>query len=282
MSATRPGLLRVLGFVGTASASTAIVALACIIPDTDIQVFSLDSNANAVRIVEGIPLAAEARCACNPNTCECPLASQSGLPPFLDPTNDDYQFCICGENRVDGGRLNGVQLYAEDQDEFDGDATDALYAVALLDWDPTLGFSAFESVAYRSYLDPRQPLDSYFSSYEDPIKRPRPYTRAINLVDASGRFDLCNGAGTPLTPGYHTLTIMVTDQIWYQTPGGFVDTGSDTGSEDSSEGATPEPMPVVFEGVPNIAEGATYDTVSYVFHCFEEGVEECGCLDIEP
>jgi hypothetical protein len=271
-----------------ASSATALIALSCIIPDTDIQVFSLDSNASAVRFVEGIPLAADARCACNPNTCECPLADSPNLPPFLDPTRAEFQFCSCGENQIDDGRLAGVQFYAEDQDELDGQATDDLYAVALLDWDPSAGFSAFEYVAYRGYLDPRQPLDSHFSSYEDPIKRPRPYTRAINLVGSDGTFDLCNGAGKTIEPGYHTLTLMVTDQSWYQTPGGFPDTtstdstGTDTGDEEStSEGPLPEPPPVVYEGVPNIAEGATYDTVSYVFHCFAEGGPECRCKDIE-
>ncbi len=255
--------------------ASALLAAGCIIPDTDIQVFSLDSNANPVRFVEGIPLSEAARCACDPNTCECPLADQTSLPVFIDPTADDQQFCVCGENRIDAGRLFGVSLFAEDQDEFDGKPTDSLYAALLLDWNPTLGEPAFDYVAYRSYVDPRAQLDEYFSSYENQIiKRPRPYVRSINLIDDEGRFDLCNGAGKTLTKGFHTLTVIVTDQFWFQTDGGFTDGSGDAGADG------PEPMETVLEGVPNIAAGATYDIETYVFNCFEEGDPECQCADI--
>jgi hypothetical protein len=249
-----------------------ILASACIIPDTDIQVFSLDSNANAVRIVEGIPLSEPARCACDADTCECPVADLTGLPTFLDPNLDAYQFCICGENAVDQGRLPGTRLYAEDQDAFEGVPTDKLYAALLLDWSPTLGEPAFDYIAYDDIVDPGVELPTYPGSYDfQIIKRPRPYVRAINLTDDTSRFDLCNGAGQPLTQGFHTLTLIVTDRPWFQTTGGFSDT--DTTSDDG-----PEPMPVMLEGVPNIAEGATYDIETYVFHCFVEGEEQCQCL----
>jgi hypothetical protein len=265
----------VVSLVIVGAATTAAIALACIIPDTDIYVFSLDQNEHAVRFVEGIPLSEDARCACDPNTCECPIADQTSLPPFLDPTVESYQFCICGEGAIDENRLNGTRLFAEDQDEFDGVATDDLYAALLLDWNPTLGVSAFDYVAYRSYVDPSKDLDGYFSSYESQIiKRPRPYVRAINLIDDTSRFDLCNGAGKPLTPGFHTLTVMVTDKPWYRKPSGFADTGDDTTSDTG-----PEPMEVEQHGVPDIAEGATYDIETYVFHCFsaEEADPECQC-----
>lgn len=262
----------------SASAAIAVLVLACIIPDTDIQVFSLDTNANPVRIIEGIPLSEPARCACDSKTCECPLAEQSSLPTFLDPTSSEYQFCLCGENRTDANRLPGIFLFAEDQDEFDGTPTDSLYAALLIDWNPTLGESAFDYVAYDTYVDPRVPLDLYAgSSYETGIiKRPRPYVRSISMIDENSGFDLCNRAGRTLSKGFHTLTLMVTDQFWYQTSGGFSDTGEPT-SEDG-----PEPMPIVYEGVPNIAAGATYDIETYVFHCFEEGELECGCEDVMP
>lgn len=254
-------------------ATTAALALACIIPDTDIQVFSLDENANPVRIVEGIPLSEEARIACDANTRECPLPDQTNLPAFLDPTIESYQFCVCNEGRIDEGRLQGVSLFAEDQDEFDGEPTDSLYAALLLDWNPTLGVPAFDYVAYRGYVDPGVELAKYYNSYETPIKRPRPYVRSIDMIDDSDRFDLCNGAGKSLSQGFHTLTLIVTDQQWFQTAGGFSETGDPTSG--------PEPMPVTLEGVPNIAEGATYDIETYVFNCFEEGEEDCKCADIE-
>ncbi|MFV8756096.1 hypothetical protein ACNOYE_36555 [Nannocystaceae bacterium ST9] len=261
-----------LSLIVIAGAATAGVALACIIPDTDIYVFSLDENVSPVRFVEGIPLSEEAHCACN-KSCECPLADQTSLPTFLDPNLDEYQFCICDENRIDENRLPGVLLFAEDQDEFDGEPTDELYAALLLDWSPTLGEPAFDYVAYRSVVDPRQELLRYFSSYETPIKRPRPWVRSINMTDSTGRFDLCNGAGKPLSKGFHTLTVIVTDQFWFQTSAGFSDT------TESGDTGGPEPMGAVLDGVPNIAEGATYDIETYVFNCFEEGEEGCQCAD---
>jgi hypothetical protein len=264
-----PSSRRLVSLVILAGAATAGIALACIIPDTEIEVISLDANANPVRIIEGIPLGEEARCACS-KACECPIADQTGLPTFLDPSVESYQFCVCGENRIDAGRLSGTRLFAEDQDGFEGTATDELYAALLLDWSPTLGEPASDYVAYATtYVDPSEPLDTYTSSYDtQTIKRPRPFVRSIDLTDDSQRFDLCNGAGRTLAPGFHTLTLMVTDRPWFQTSGGFDDATSEDG---------PEPMPLVLEGVPNIAEGATYDIETYVFHCFAEGEDECQC-----
>ncbi|PRP97106.1 hypothetical protein ENSA5_34890 [Enhygromyxa salina] len=260
----------VLALLGAAAIG---VGLACIIPDRDIQVFTTDINQYPVHFVEGIPIDEDARCACDPETCECPLPAFTALPTFLDPS--DYELCICGENKIDAKQLPGVSLYIEDQDEVDGEPADKIYAAALLDWDPTLGDAAFDYVAYRSYLDPRDPLDVSFSSYElEVLKRPRPYVRSLTLSDANG-FDLCNGAGRPVAPGFHTLSVMVTDRQWFQREATLVDSG------DATTGGDPlESMAVVLEGVPNIAAGATYDIQTYVFQCLEETDEKCGCADI--
>ena len=241
------------------------VGFACIIPDNDIQVLTTDFNQYPVRFIEGIPLDKAARCACSAitgaETCECPLPAITGLPTYLDPEDPAYQFCICGDNQIDEGRLTGVTLYAEDQDEVDGIPDDALYAAALLDWDPSYDDSAFDYVAYRNYLDPRSTLKlSAHSTYETGvIKRARPYVRSLDLdlIDPGG-FDLCNGAGRPLGPGYHTLSIMVTDRLWFQR--------DDDG------------MLTTLDGVPDIAAGATYDVQTYVFHCYEETDDQCGCV----
>jgi hypothetical protein len=264
-----------LALVGAAAVG---VGLACIIPDRDIQVRTSDINLYPVHFVEGIPLAEEARCACSTTACECPLPDPIFLPTFLDPSDTAYQFCICGENKYDSGRLPGFSLFVEDQDEVDGEPSDLLYAAALLDWDPTLLEPAFDYVAYRSYLDPRKALDPYYSSYESfVIKRPRPYVRSITLSDSNG-FDLCNGAGRPVGPGFHTLSIMVTDRMWFQRESTSVGTG-DTGG---TSGDPIETMPVTLEGVPDIAGGATYDIQTFVFQCLEEGDDNCGCMDEMP
>jgi hypothetical protein len=252
------------------------VGIACIIPDSRIQVLITDVNSSPVRFVEGIPLDESARCACSPSTCECPLPGAPNIPTYLNPDDSAYRFCICSENKIDEGRLYGVEFYVEDQDEDDGVPSDSLYAAALLDWDPTAGDSAFDYVAYRSYLDPRKSLDLAYSSYEQAvIKRPRPYLRSILMRDLTGRFDLCNGAGRPVGPGYHTLSLIVSDRLWFQRDGAVVETGE--------TGETSEPletMPITLDGVPDIAAGATYDFQTYVFFCHEEADDNCGCMEL--
>lgn len=261
---TKPGRARQAAALALLTCAGAIGGgIACIIPDRDIQVVTTDFNQYPVRFVEGIPLEQAAHCACSDTLCECPLPAFTELPTFLDPEDPAYRFCICGDNKVDEGRLYGVTLYAEDQDEANGAPDDLLYAVALLDWDPSYGDSAFEYVAYRSYLDPRAALNLFYSPYENRvIKRSRPYVRSLTLADPeSQRFDLCNEAGRPIGAGFHTLSFMVTDRLWFTTGGA---------------------MPTTLEGVPDIAAGATYDIKSYVFRCFEEGDDNCGCVETNP
>ncbi|WP_146662250.1 hypothetical protein [Enhygromyxa salina] len=263
----KPGrsALALLGAVGLGMLAS--VGVSCLIPDHDIQVLTTDVNRYPVRFVEGIELSEEARCACSEASCECPMAPLTLVPPFLDPDDPAYQFCICGENKVDANRLPGVTLYVEDQDEVDGDADDPVRAAALLDWDPTLGDTAVDYVAYRNYLDPREPLALYYSPFETSVlKRPRPYLRAITLSDSEG-FDLCNGAGRPVGPGFHTLSIIASDRLWFKRETQTGDTGT-------------ESMEVVQDGVPDIAAGATYDVQTYVFKCLEEGDDFCECADI--
>ncbi len=257
------------------------VALACIIPDREIVVYSTEQNDHAVRFVEGIPLDVDAGCACNSNTCECPMPAEDSLPTFLDPSLADYKFCICSEGRVDDNRLNGFQLLVEDADEFEGEAKDRLYAVALLDWDPSSGEPAFDYVAYRRQRDPRTPLPENAAYTYDTtvIKRPRPWVRAVNLFDENGRFDLCNGAGFAIEPGFHTLSVMVSDRFWFTTTP-ELNAESDTADESDTIGFE-APDPVTLDGVPDIAEGATYDIQSTVFYCLAEGEMGCGCVD-EP
>jgi hypothetical protein len=242
----------------TVAAAALGVVFACIIPDRDIQVRTTDFNLYPVRFVEGITLTEEARCDCSAACGGCPLPEFTGLPAFLDPSDPDFQFCICGENKVDEGRLQGVFLYVEDQDEVDGEPADPLKAAALLDWSPTLGVPASDFIAYRNYLDPGAELFISVSSYEnDVIKRPRPYVRSIEL-ELDDAFDLCNGAGRPLEPGFHTVSFIVTDREW-------------------SERVTDEGMTVSNEGVPDIAAGATYDIQTYTFQCLAE--PDCVCAE---
>ena len=244
------------------------LGVACLIPDQLIVVESSDQNPSAVRFVEGIPLGEVANDACGG---ECPMATATALPYFLNPDDPAYQFCICSEDLQDAGQLPGAFLYAEDQDaNNDGSPADLLYAAALLDWDPTTGDPATEYVAYRSYVDPQKELQlASAGAYQTLIiKRPRPNVRTIPL-SFNSTFDLCNGAGRIVGPGLHTLAIMVTDRPW---------TVRDPETGDSSDSEST----VTLEGVPDIAAGATYDIQSYVFNCYVEGDVQCGCEDPEP
>lgn len=253
------------------AALAVVIGLACIIPDRNIQVFTTDLNLYPVRFVEGIPVGEDASCACT-DACQCPLPPLTGLPTFLDPEDPAYQFCTCNENRIDENRLRQVRLFVEDQDDEDGVAKDNVYAAALIDWDPAFGDDPSTYIAYRSYLDPRLPLDPNYTSYETTvIKRPRPHLRSLTLSDTSARFDLCNAAGVPVGPGFHTLSFIVSDRPWFEREPSSADTGEDEF----------EVMPVVLEGVPDIAAGATYDIQSFVFQCLAEEDENCGCADIE-
>ena len=250
------------------------LANACIIPDRNIQVFTTDINPSPVRFVEGIPLGEDASCACG-DSCQCPTPDFVGLPTYLDPEDELYRFCICSVPKVDSNRLRGFTLYVEDQDEEDGAAKDDIRVAALLDWDPTYGDPPSEYIAYRSYVDPREPLAPEISYYEGAIiKRPRPYVRSLTLVDTSGRFDLCNGAGVPVGPGVHTLSFIATDRPWFQREA--MEVGTDTGGSDGLEA-----MPATLEGVPDIANGATYDIETFVFACLSEEDESCSCVDPE-
>lgn len=242
------------------------LGVACIIPDTRIQVRSSDENLNVVRFIEGVPLDEPARAACDEETLQCPMPDLADLPTFLDPA--DYPFCICAEDKIDANRLPGVTVQAED-----ADAEDELRAALILDWSPVDGDSAFDYIAYRNYLDPIQALEPVGGSYQNNvIKRTPPSVYSITLTDTTGRFDLCNGAGRELSGGFHTLTLMVTDRPWFTTEP--IDVGTEGGGQT---------MPITLEGVPDIAAGATYDIETYVFNCYDEASEPdlCNCVETD-
>ncbi|MEZ4453523.1 MAG: hypothetical protein R3B09_28950 [Nannocystaceae bacterium] len=225
-------------------------------------------NRNAVRIVEPIILTAEAQEGCDDPTSEetielCPQPPgdpHSVLPHFLDPNFKDsssktplYDFCSCPDNQVDLGSLTSVTFYMEDRDavgEANGDKTlDDLYAALLLDPDPTDDRPQL-AAAYSAYYNPQEALElASVQSNNDvyrPIGRDTIQLRELKLGDENGtRFDLCNGAGKdPLSVGYHRLDIVVTDRPWVTLDN-----------------------EVVQVGVPDLAQGATFDVATYVFRC---------------
>ena len=238
------------------------LAAACIVPDRDIRVIREDTNESPVRLVEPPPQSQLIKCECA-GPCEelppediaalsCPVPPSTALPHFLDPIDGtQWQFCSCAEGRVDAKRLPGVFFYVEDQDSEDNAAKVDLYGVLLLDW--PAGADPHDYIAYTQALDPLVPLQIKTSTYEtEVILRPPPRLREFRVQNlTTGSFDLCNDADKPVTEGYHTLTVLVTDRFWY-----------------TYEGVDIQP------GVPDLLAGATYDTATYVFHCIEDNPEE--------
>lgn len=251
----------------------------CVLPDRvlvlDVLVDDLDV---AVRFVEPTPLSPEALEACEDEIGDKQLICQPGepefvLPHYLDPTYRDpksndaliYNFCSCDRSAGEESKyqLNPFTLYVEDRLDDVDKSPSPLYAAALLDLhlrpestDPQ------NSVRYRDYIDPLEPLVLDDQLEYEPSKRPPPLLRALNVGGDSdiggGTIDLCNRANdTPLKRGYHELRIMVTDRPWYKI------------NPEDVEGQA---------GVPDLANGATFDTVSYIFRC-DDKLEDSHCKD---
>lgn len=253
---------------GAACALLAALTSTCVLTDEAIGIVRSEQlNEHAVRLVEPVTLTDHCSCddasdeeECNP---ECPLPRGPGLPHFLDP--EAYPFCECEIGKYDARYLNPLEFYAEDEDnEPAADANaqasiDQIYAALLLDWDRSA--PASKHVAYRDLHTGRFLYDR--SAYDDAVEehgRPSPQTRRLFVGNERG-IDLCNdhGTGVKMATGYHTLTVLVTDRPWYAiTPPGSV-----------------ELIPQV--GVPDIASGATWDRLDYVFHCSDSDEPPFSC-----
>lgn len=249
-------------------AITLVVAVAtssligsCLVPDDDIQ---LDErgNAHAVRFVERTALTLAAQCSCSPNPGEacdpgqdvsewspgsCPQVDGTGIPHFLDPAV--YTLCAC--ETLD--TLPYFELFVEDQDTVrndDGQAVprDDLYAVALLDFDPDTD-DPTQKVRYQTQLPPREELPK--GPPLNPLGQEARQLRQLLIGDLSeGLFNPCFENGQPLEPGLHELTIMVTDRFWLSVP-----------AVNDPDVLDPQ------LGVPDLANGATFDMTRYVFSC---------------
>lgn len=259
-------------------AAMALAGLACVLPDKEIE-FEDEaiSNRNPVRLVEATMLTAEAELSCetepdekyaDPGTCPQPGVDPTDVfPHFLDPNHtrpdrDDpnrlirpFLFCSCLHDKADSNTLL-YTLYVEDQDEESRsrDPRDKIYAALLLDV-PQGAVKPDRHVDYLRYVDPERQLDLSEAEYK-PRRRRDPQLRELVLgIEVGGDdqigLDLCNGGDAVLSPGYHSLTVMVTDRPWFQPPG--------NGSRHF--------------GVPDLAAGATFDTMTYVFYCGSEAAE---------
>ena len=89
--------------------------------------------------------------------------------------------------------------------------------------------------------------------------------------DGGAGTDLCNDDnGAKLAPGLHTLQIMVTDRPFFQPP------RLDASGEPLEVLAPPQ------DGMPDLAQGATFAVANYVFECVAAdvmGASACDCVE---
>jgi hypothetical protein len=273
---------------------------ACVIPDKFIDFVTPNPNSHAVRFRESVALPIEDRCECtnailsangldessrfwcdetDPDDDQygqrCATIVPSALPRFMDPARDEYDFCGCPVGERDTKALLRIDdLYVDDLDVDEDGNYDQIFAALLLDMpndefaDPAL------RVAYRGLLDPRQALKetpgqvaSLLPNFEL-LEQPSPVLRRIFIADPdAGTVDLCNDAGVGpgrLDPGWHTLTLIVTDRPWLSV---------------AIEGEEGEELTMAMrDGVPDIAGNATWATREYAFHCSNaEDNPNCEC-----
>lgn len=250
-----------------ASAAMAASLVACIIPDTGIQVQGDFANPGAVRIVQAVPISDQANDACADVSLVDEL-SDCPLPPPTVPfglLGADTTFCVCPEG--DNNALLSFDLYVEDPDvDEDGSPTDTILGVLLLDM-PAVVEDPSPYVAFTNLLSGTEPATNVqlgFGGYQDAFERPSPVVRSWTLGRDSG-VDLCNdNAGAPLDPGTHSLRIVVTDRPWYKP----------VKRDSKGDPVLENKIPVHVEdeasakiGVPDTPGGASYAIADYVFVC---------------
>ncbi len=290
---TRPGDSRRVLRSGASLAATLGVlggatVLSCIIPDRDIQFEGGPSNPGAVRILERTPLPEQWNTWCLDGDLDeadafCPATRPTRRSGLLTSTLGD-PFCVCPDGQRDLRAPPLWTMYAEDPDLVGELPADTLYGVLLLDPDP-LARDPGASVAYENFLEPcseGRVIDPFYSLRADGatdfIDRVVPSEArdlapqwAFRIDDAEGDvIDLCNDDnGTSLPPGLHNLQFMVTDRPFFRAQ-------SQTTDDEFSR---------LQCGVPDIAVGATYAVINYVFECIDGTLEEnlgaCDCEDIE-
>jgi len=259
-----------------ASVSLALAA-GCIVPDRDIRIDPGFDNEGAVRIVQRAPRTPEMDEICNlPEDDEsldlayCPEVRPTTRSGLLRP-RDGGAFCVCpGDEGTDNRKLNSFEIYAEDGDIEGDQAQDTIYGVALLDLDRATTMPSAD-VAYENYWGAgaagvRLAVGANVEGNRTgpPVGRESTQIWVFQLNDGSGSLDLCNDDnGSKLAPGLHDLRFMVTDRPFF-TPVLTFDDGSTM------------PLPTQ-NGVPDLAAGATYATIDFVFECQDAALDPPGC-----
>ena len=256
-----------------------IMMASCVLPDRGIIISDERvQNKHPVRFVEPTPVTNEAGNLClavlmkmkMPTSVCQPSDPTVALPHFLDPNYQDaektypYRFCSCDGSKVDTRKLPAVTLYVEDRADDIDQGLDPIYAALQLDLRPDES-EPQSTVAYQNYVIPSaalaEPADLAYAPPARPNEAAGRALRELNLGLSDYQIDLCNGVGTtPLARGFHTLRVIVTDAPWFTPP---------------APEARPKEMQIQQLGVPDLAEGATYDTLTYTFHCGDKTDDYC-------
>ncbi len=269
------------------------LASACIIPDRGIEIVS-DENAGAVRIVERVPLPAEMLDVCaarDPKDVDddrqtfCHQVQATRPSGLLRNEGPEYRpFCVCpspapGERGRDLNAIAPFEIHAEDADLDGDDPRDTLYGVLLLDPIPGSD-SPWRFVEYTNYLaagEPGVPFDPTEDTGDSATvaphaREPIQHWR-FRIGDGTDTVDLCNNTrdGTPLTPGIHNLRFMVSDRPFFRP----IQRDAD-GAPVLDENGNPVVLPPHY--VPDLAAGATYAVIDYVFECLSAAdTPACNC-----
>jgi len=263
-----------------------VIALAaCILPDRDIRFESGLENESAVRIVQRAPITAQMDELCNPedpngdfDDAFCPQVMRTRASGLVRPADGD--FCVCPSPGGDRRAITRFEIYAEDADREGDRAKDTLFGVALLDPDLAVDYP-WDAIAYDRYWEPGRAGERISDGNEALNDRTAPPNgrdpgclTVFQLADPSPNrgLDLCNQAGRQLAPGMHTLRFMVTDRPFFRPPA-FGNDGEAFEQDGDPVFGAEQP------GVPDLAAGATYATIDYVYECRDltDVDAECAC-----
>jgi hypothetical protein len=248
-----------------------LLASACILPDRDIRFESGLDNENAVRIVQRAPITAQMDALCNPEDPDvdfddtfCPQVMRTRASGLVRPTQGDFCVCPNGDQRA----IEPFEIYAEDADREGDSAKDGIFGVALLDPERAVDYP-WDSIAYEKYWTPGREGERIADGAEQVNDRTAPPNgrdpvglTVFQLGATEPDIDLCNDAGRPVAPGLHTLRFMVTDRPFFRASTFF--------SAEEVFGADQF-------GVPDLAAGATYATIDYVFECRDLADDDADC-----
>jgi len=256
-----------------------LLGAGCIIPDSGIRLLAERTNPGAVRLVQPVALTPEVIEACKAVSplSSCPTPQRT--LPFGLIEIPDRPFCICPSNQRDLNALAEFHIFVEDPDVGpDLEPLDVILGALLLD--PTEDGTV--PVAYENYLSTSQPARPVplGAAYNNAIDRPPPNLKQW-ILGSETRVDLCNNNnGAPISPGLHTLRIVVTDRPWY-VPVAEADTDYEVGPELQDGAIVRQFDQDPIRGVPDLPGGATYDTAAYVFRCLDAAQSDlCNCVPL--